>query len=452
MARLRSYGALDEVEDPLLSQYAEMAAQIANTPLAMVSLVDADWQFAKGSFGDVAPKLPREDTFCAHVVANAGDGLIVDDLSRDERFAQNKYVVDGPKLRFYAGIPLDCDEEGSIGSFCVMDTVPRQLTAVQLGQLRLLSKAVMSRIQVRRMAKRWNELTGESVEAASWSSEGRSAKVSEMKRALARGEFVNYYQPTVDLKTGSIVGAEALLRWNHPGRGLVQPCDFIPLMEETGLIVVAGNGVLERVTEDWRRWYDAGLSVPVIAINVAAKQFLDGSLMAEIAAAIACCGKASECPLSIEVTESGLLFDSENISKQLRAIRALGVRVALDDFGTGYSSLSYLATLPVDVLKIDQSFVMKMTTEPKYMTLVNSIIQLAHGIDLKVVAEGVQTEEEAKFLKLLQCELAQGYLYAKPMSAASFASLLASALVKTAGPQEPQHDGPLREGSGLRAG
>ncbi|MGM5058370.1 sensor domain-containing phosphodiesterase [Rhizobium sp. 814_E9_N1_1] len=424
LARLRSYGVLDEKEDPILSQYAKMAAQIAGTPLSMVSLVDADWQFAKGSFGPVAPRLARQETVCAHVVDNANEGLIINDLSKDERFARRKFVTEGPQLRFYAGIPLDGDDEGSIGSFCVMDTIPRELTVVQIEQLKLLGKAVMSHIEMMRMAKHLEELTGEPAAANLRNSEERSAKVGDIKRALARDEFINYYQPKVDLKTGNIIGAEALVRWIHPERGLIQPSEFIPLMEETGLIVEAGRGVLERAMEDWSTWSGYGLSPPQIAVNVSAKQFLDDELIDDVAAALVSSGNKDARPLSIELTESGLITNRDKISQQLSTIRELGVPVALDDFGTGYSSLSYLATLPVDVLKIDRTFVRKMMTEIHYMTLVNNIIQLAHGLDLKVVAEGVETKEEAQLLKLLRCEQAQGYLYSKPVNAEAFAAML----------------------------
>jgi EAL domain-containing protein (putative c-di-GMP-specific phosphodiesterase class I) len=424
LARLKSYGVLEEKDDPLLSQYAKMAAEIAGTSLAMVSLVDADWQFAKGSFGPVAPRLPRQETFCSHVVDHANEGLIVNDLSKDERFAHGKFVTKTPQLRFYAGIPLDGDEEGSIGSFCVMDTVPRELTLVQIEHLKLLGKAVMTRIEMMRMAKRLEELTGEPAQARAWNSVGSSAMMGDIKRALANNEFVNYYQPKVDLKTGKIIGAEALIRWNHPTRGIVLPFEFIVQMEEAGLIIEAGSRVLERAMKDWRAWSEAGLLPPQIAVNVAAKQFLSGELVDIVATALATSGNKHANPLSIELTESGLISNREQVSRQLRAIRELGVPVALDDFGTGYSSLSYLATLPVDVLKIDRSFVRKMTTEVHYMTLVNSIIQLAHGLDLKVVAEGVEIKKEAQLLKLLRCEQAQGYLYGKPLTAEAFAAKL----------------------------
>ena len=424
LARLNGHGVLDQKEDPLLNDYARMAAQIAGTPLAMVSLVDADWQFAKGSFGPVSPRLPRQESFCARVVDHANEGVIVNDLSKDARFAHSRFVTAPHGLRFYAGIPLDGDSEGSIGSFCVLDTVPRELTAMQIEQLKLLAKAVMTRIEMLKMSARLEELTGEPAQARSWNAEGRAAKVGDIKRALGRDEFVNYYQPKVDLKTGKIIGAEALIRWNHPERGLVHPCEFVPLMEETGLIVEAGGKVLRRAMKDWRSWSDAGLRPPQIAVNVAAKQFVGGTLARGIADALMYCDNKRARPLSIELTESGLLSNREMISQQLSIIRKLGVPVALDDFGTGYSSLSYLATLPVDVLKIDRSFVMKMTTETHYMTLVHSIIQLAHGLDLKVVAEGVETKEEAQLLKLLRCEQAQGYLYSMPQTAKRFATML----------------------------
>lgn len=424
LARLKSYGVFDEMEDPVLSQYAKMAAQIAGTPFAMVSLVDADWQFAKGSFGPIALRLPRQQTFCAHVIDHGNDGVIVNDLSKDERFAQNKFVTEGPQLRFYAGIPLDGDEEGSIGSFCVMDTVPRVMTPMQIEHLKLLGKAAMTRIEMISMAHRLEALTGEPAAPRSRQAVRRSAKVEDLRRALAHDEFVNYYQPKVDLKTGKIVGAEALIRWIHPARGIVQPADFIAQMEETGLIVEAGSKVLARAMADWRAWDAAGLSPPQIAVNVSSMQLFGDDLVADVTAALVSSGNAQARPLSLELTESGLISNRENITDQLHVIRALGVVVALDDFGTGYSNLSYLATLPVDVLKIDRSFIKKMTSEARYMTLVNSIIQLAHGLDLKVVAEGVETREEAQLLKLLRCEQAQGYLYGRPMAAGAFTLML----------------------------
>ncbi|GGY40431.1 putative bifunctional diguanylate cyclase/phosphodiesterase [Pseudoduganella albidiflava] len=246
---------------------------------------------------------------------------------------------------------------------------------------------------------------------------------AELREAVERGEFVNFYQPKIDLKTGKLAGAEALVRWRHPQRGLIQPTEFVPVLERSGLVTQVGRNVMQQAMEDWRGWHDAGLKPPQIAVNVAPAQFRCDSLFDDIERALNT-AEAELKPLSIEVTESGLVADQRRVVDILNRVRELHVPVAIDDFGTGYSSLAYLVTLPVDVLKIDRSFVVKMTQDANYMGMVQTIVQLAHTLELKVVAEGIETEEEAKFLKLLRCEQGQGYLYGRPLPAEEFARLL----------------------------
>ncbi len=246
---------------------------------------------------------------------------------------------------------------------------------------------------------------------------------AELREAVERGEFVNFYQPKIDLKSGKLAGAEALVRWRHPVRGLIQPTEFVPVLERSGLVTQVGRNVMQRAMEDWRAWYDAGLKPPQIAVNVAPAQFRCDSLFDDIERALNT-AEAHLSPLSIEVTESSLVADHRRVVDILTRVRDLDVPVAIDDFGTGYSSLAYLVTLPVDVLKIDRSFVMKMAQDAGYMGLVSTIVSLAHSLDLKVVAEGIETEEEAKLLRLLRCEQGQGYLYGRPLPAEEFAKLL----------------------------
>ncbi|HEX8606944.1 MAG TPA: EAL domain-containing protein [Pseudoduganella sp.] len=246
---------------------------------------------------------------------------------------------------------------------------------------------------------------------------------AELREAVERGEFVNFYQPKIDLKTGKLAGAEALVRWRHPVRGLIQPAEFVPVLERSGLVTQVGRNVMQRAMEDWRAWHDAGFKPPQIAVNVAPPQFRCDSLFDDIERALNT-AEAHLSPLSIEVTESSLVADHGRVVDILTRVRALGVPVAIDDFGTGYSSLAYLVTLPVDVLKVDRSFVMRMTQDAGYMGLVSTIVSLAHNLDLKVVAEGIETEEEAKLLRLLRCEQGQGYLYGRPLPADEFGKLL----------------------------
>ncbi|MGO4377995.1 EAL domain-containing protein [Pseudoduganella sp. RAF19] len=245
----------------------------------------------------------------------------------------------------------------------------------------------------------------------------------ELRDALERREFINYYQPKVDLRTGKLAGAEALVRWHHPVRGIIEPSEFVPVLERTGLVIAVGRQVMQRAMEDWRSWHDSGLEPPQIAVNVAPAQFRCDSLFGDIERALNTAGAHLQ-PLSIEITESSLVSDHARVIDVLTRVRALDVPVAIDDFGTGYSSLAYLVTLPVDVMKIDRSFVMKMSQDAGYMGLVSTVVTLAHNLDLKVVAEGIETEEEAKLLKLLRCEQGQGFLYSRPVPADQFATLL----------------------------
>ena len=254
-------------------------------------------------------------------------------------------------------------------------------------------------------------------------SRARAHMGAELRRALEREEFALVYQPKVDLKTRSVTGAEALLRWNHPGRGLVSPVEFIPVLEETGLIVAVGDWVLRRACEDLKAWQAAGLAVAPVAVNLSARQFRRTDLDSHFKALVAGVG-IDPGLIELEITESQLMQDPPHAIRVMRALRDAGMRIAIDDFGTGYSSLAYLNRFPVSSLKIDRSFVKDMAKNKDDATIVRTIIEMAHSLSFTVVAEGVETEEQATFLRLLRCEQAQGYLFAKPMPREEFAKLL----------------------------
>jgi predicted signal transduction protein with EAL and GGDEF domain len=256
----------------------------------------------------------------------------------------------------------------------------------------------------------------------------------QLRRGLRQNEFVNYYQPKIDLATGNIAGVEALIRWIHPERGLVSPMDFVPALELTGLIAEAGGQVIQRAIADWWKWRAAGLDAPRIAVNVAAEQLRGNNFVAGLQAALAAVD-GNPAALSIEVTESILITNMERAIEILSEVRSLGIPVAIDDFGTGYSSLAYLVTLPIDELKVDRAFIRKITTDPAYYGIVQTCITLAHSLKLKVVAEGVETEAQAQALRDLECDQAQGFLYSKPVPADELARML-PALVRM--PVPPQ--------------
>jgi len=244
---------------------------------------------------------------------------------------------------------------------------------------------------------------------------------NQLRQALDHEEFVLHYQPKVNLVSGKVTGAEALIRWNDPRTGLVPPGRFIPILEETGLIYEVGRWALRKAIEDYLRWRAAGLAAVRIAVNVSPLQLRNRGFTAEIEQAIGVDAHAA-AGLELEITESLIMEDVKRNIASLQAIQGMDVTIAIDDFGTGFSSLSYLAKLPVDTLKIDRSFVIEMTAGPEGLALVSTIINLAHSLKLKVVAEGVETEEQSRLLRVLSCDEMQGFLFSKPLPAGIFES------------------------------
>ena len=243
----------------------------------------------------------------------------------------------------------------------------------------------------------------------------------DLRRAIDGRQFELFYQPKFDAQSRRMLGAEALIRWRHPERGLVSPADFIPVLEDTGLVVPVGQWVMAEALAaalDWRR-HRPDLR---IAVNISAREMRNTSFLEQSRALLE--PHAGDQPLDIEVTESVLMDNVEQSVRLLDGLRQLGCQVAIDDFGTGYSSLSYLARLPVDTVKIDRSFVTLLAHSPETMALVNNVISLSHSLNLQVVAEGVEEEEQAKLLRLLRCDQLQGYLLGRPMPATEFGALL----------------------------
>lgn len=245
---------------------------------------------------------------------------------------------------------------------------------------------------------------------------------NKLQQALDKGEFVLHYQPKVGSETRRIDGVEALIRWQSPELGLVPPMQFIPLLEETGLILEVGAWALRQAALDHRGWVERGLPAPSIAVNISARQLRQRDFVAMVTEA----ARQGVTPhgIDIEITESLIMDDIEGNVDKLKALRALGMKIAIDDFGTGHSSLAYLAKLPVDSLKIDRSFIITMLNSPNAMTLVQTIISLAHSLKLNVVAEGVDGEEQARVLRLLKCDQMQGYLFSKPLPRQELDALL----------------------------
>jgi diguanylate cyclase (GGDEF)-like protein/PAS domain S-box-containing protein len=246
---------------------------------------------------------------------------------------------------------------------------------------------------------------------------------SRLRKAVEQGELFLHYQPKYDLATRNLVGLEALMRWRSPDGGLISPARFVPVLEQTGLIFEAGQQVLSAAQRTYQGWKARGLNAPRIAVNVSALQLRRKSFVADVREALGQVGDDGG-GVDLEVTESLLMTDVDESIAKLRALRALGLHMALDDFGTGYSSLAYLSKLPLDTLKIDRSFVHGMTDNADYTSIISTIISLAQALRLKVVAEGVETEQQAQLLRLLRCDQVQGYLFSPPVPAEKIETLL----------------------------
>ena len=248
---------------------------------------------------------------------------------------------------------------------------------------------------------------------------------NDLRRALDRDELRLHYQPIVDLATDRIVALEALVRWEHPTRGSIPPLSFIPIAEQTGLIVPIGRWVLETACRQARRWLDAFPDAPlVMSVNLSAHQFAQPTLVDDIRATLEASGLPAD-RLELEITESVLLDEGEASATALRAIRDLGVGLVLDDFGTGYSSLSYLRRLPLDTIKIDRSFVAGIDDDNSNLPIVEAVIALAHGLGIEVVAEGIETAGQLARLRDLVCDRGQGYWFARPQPPEALDALLA---------------------------
>jgi EAL domain-containing protein (putative c-di-GMP-specific phosphodiesterase class I) len=242
---------------------------------------------------------------------------------------------------------------------------------------------------------------------------------NDLRRALGRREFELHYQPRVDIEEGRIIGMEALIRWRHPHKGLLFPDEFVPLAEDTGLIVPIGRWVIEESCAQNKAWQSAGLQKLQVAVNISGVQFRQKDLLDTIAHAIASSGMPAEC-LEVEITESVVMQNPSEAIITLEKLSQMGVQISIDDFGTGYSSLSYLKRFPIDKLKIDRSFIRDISSDMDDAAIVRATIGLAHNMRLRVVAEGVETDDQLQFLRSLGCDEYQGYHKSKPLPAPEF--------------------------------
>ncbi len=373
-------------------------------------------------FGDmllmqVAERINRdltEDEFAARMEGDEFALLFSNIQSEEELLERSRMLLKSLEEPYeLRGFPLHITASiGSVTNRCEEDD-----------SYTLIKKADMALVRVKESGKNDSMLYSES-----WSNSSleRLTLQHEMYRAIQRNEFVLHYQPQYDLRTGQMVGVEALVRWEHPLRGMIPPSSFIPLAEESGMIVQIGDWVLEEACRQNREWQQAGLPPMPVSVNLSIRQFVQNDLANKVAVVLEKTGLEARF-LDLEITES-MTMDIGHVSRCLLALTNMGVNISVDDFGTGYSSFHYLKNFPIDRLKIDRSFVRDIEQDPSDAEIVAAIIAMAHNLNIQVIAEGVENEEQMEFLRKHRCDEMQGYYWSPPVTSKNIERMLASAV------------------------
>ena len=424
LSALAATGILDTEPEPCFDAITRLCAEYFRADTVLLGFADASRVWIKSSWGEAIRELPRKGSIFEMVLAANGP-VVVSDISRHPNFAGGRMTLRRLEVVSFASAPVRSFDGKILGALKVFGCQPRRTMALdELRMLESLADMVASHLELRRLRK---SIEGRRLRRprAAKSLTGNWPSKSDLRHALEQREFVLYYQPEVDLATHRIVGLEALIRWAHPERGLIPPMDFIPLAEENGMILPIGDWGLSEVCNQIQKWCldDPTHESLRVCVNLSARQFAREGLADHIEALLRRSGVAS-CQLGLEMTESSLIPDMGTALEVLGNLRRLGVSLLMDDFGTGYSSLSYLHAFPIDVLKIDRSFVGRMTEGEQPLQIVRTIIELARVLGMDVVAEGIETHEQYLLLRELGCRLGQGFLFARPMPAESITRLL----------------------------
>lgn len=443
LGALRALDILDTPPEPCFDTITRMAATYMQAETAYLAFVDETRVWAKSTCRGKLREFPRHASNADRVV-NEGKASICLDLQQPADRNGSTGLNRALGLRFFAGVPIRVAGSQVVGVLCVCSCYPRnQVSEEEVEFLEEMAALVSDQLELRNRRRIPHqsppaplpgplqcELHPGTVAHAPGTTSGATGTVSwplpeDLRQAIDQKQFVLHYQPEVELATRRIVGVEALVRWQHPQRGLVPPLDFIPQAEENGLILPLGDwglGQACRQMQIWqRRW--PGLSSLRVCVNLSARQFSRMGLADHVEALLMETG-LSGCHLGLEMTETSLIPDATETAKVLASLNQLGVSLHMDDFGTGYSSLSHLHRFPFDVLKIDRSFVQRMDAGRQPMQIVQTILELARVLDMDVVAEGIETEEQLSRLQEMGCRYGQGYLFSRPLPAVEIENLL----------------------------
>jgi len=425
LAALTSYKILDTQIEPEFDAITRLAADYFQVDSASLAFADESRVWIKSCWGRVTKEIPRENSIF-ELVRAANASVVVTDVSKCPELRKLSRMLRLIDAAFFAAAPVRTPGGMILGILVVFASQPKpELTPGQLHTLETLAEIVANQLELRRLRATSTLRAAPRKKAAKTDSTKTFPRASDLRRAFERREFVLYYQPEVELETLRIVGVEALIRWIHPERGLIPPIQFIPQAEESGMILPIGDWGLGEACAQIQRWnrddpHNRSLRV---CVNLSARQFARQGLADHVHSLLAKSG-TSPSQLGLELTESCLMPNIDTAVEVLNGLRALGVSLLMDDFGTGYSSLNYLHSFPFNILKIDRSFVNRLTEGEQTRQIVRTIIDLARVLEMDVIAEGIETLEQCDVLRKMGCRYGQGFLFARPLPVEQITALL----------------------------
>jgi len=443
LAALRDLQILDTPPEVCFDTITRLAAMYMQQESAFLVFVDETRVWAKSTCRSKLTDSPRHGSNAEQIVLTDMPVILLD-LGQHPQPSEIRSQPQAAGPRFFAGVPIRTAGGHVAGALCVSGNRPREsVSAVEVKLLEHLADLVMDQLELRLLRSRAQALPSRpgsidfSPDRAAISTKSATdapwPQAEDIRNGLKLNQFVLFYQPEIELTTGRVVGLEALIRWQHPERGLVSPVEFIPQAEENGLILPLGDWGLAqacRQMQTWQREWPAPTSLRV-CVNFSARQFTRAGLADHVQTTLLDSG-LSAGQLGIEMTESSLNPNPAEAARVLGCLQNLGVALHLDDFGTGYSSLSYLHNFPFDVLKIDRSFVQRMNRGKQSFQIVKTILDLARVLGMEVIAEGIETEEQMHLLKKMGCRYGQGFLFAPPLPAAKIEEFMSRAAAWTA--------------------
>lgn len=423
LSALAETGILDTRPEPEFDAITRIAAEYFRADSVLLGFADESRLWIKSHCGEQVRELPRRDSVFEMVLAENGP-VVVSDISLSPEIRPCVLPLRRLSPSSFASVPVRSHNGKILGVLTIFTRQPRRIAPAELRMLENMADMAATQLELRRLRRNCRCTTVRRKQPGKRASNAWPTR-QDLLFALEQNQFVLYYQPEIDLDTRRIVGVEALIRWAHPQRGIVSPAEFIPFAEESGLILPLGDWGLAEACNQIQRWTseDPRHNSLRVCVNLSARQFARAGLTDHVEALLQRAGISSR-QLGLEMTESSLTPDHETAGEVLGRLHQLGVSLLMDDFGTGYSSLNHLHSFPFDVLKIDRSFVRRMTEGNQPTQIVRTIIELARVLGMDVVAEGIETRAQYSMLRKLGCRYGQGFLFAPPLPADSMTELL----------------------------